>query len=72
MAPEERGAVMQLAASLAVSDRIAVLFTEHDMDAVFGHASRVLVLHEGALIAEGPPGEVRADRRVREVYLGDA
>jgi branched-chain amino acid transport system ATP-binding protein len=72
MAPEERSAVMQLAASLAASDRIAVLFTEHDMDAVFGHASRVLVLHEGALIAEGPPDEVRADRRVREVYLGDA
>ena len=72
MAPEERSAVMQLAASLAGSDRIAVLFTEHDMDAVFGHASRVLVLHEGALIAEGPPAEVRADRRVREVYLGDA
>ena len=72
MAPEERSAVMQLAASLAGSDRIAVLFTEHDMNAVFGHASRVLVLHEGALIAEGPPAEVRADRRVREVYLGDA
>jgi branched-chain amino acid transport system ATP-binding protein len=72
MAPEERSAVMQLAASVARDDRIAVLFTEHDMDMVFGHASRVLVLHQGLLIAAGHPDEVRADRRVREVYLGDA
>jgi branched-chain amino acid transport system ATP-binding protein len=72
MAPEERSAVMRLAASLAHSDRIAVLFTEHDMEAVFAHASRVLVLHQGMLIAEGRPEEVRADRKVREVYLGDA
>jgi branched-chain amino acid transport system ATP-binding protein len=72
MAPEERSAVMQLAASVARDDRIAVLFTEHDTDMVFGHASRVLVLHQGSLIAAGHPDEVRADRRVREVYLGDA
>jgi branched-chain amino acid transport system ATP-binding protein len=72
MAPEERSAVMALAGSLARTDGIAVLFTEHDMDVVFGHASRVLVLHQGTLIAQGSPGEVRADRKVREVYLGDA
>jgi branched-chain amino acid transport system ATP-binding protein len=72
MAPEERSAIMALAASLARTAGIAVLFTEHDMDVVFGHASRVLVLHQGALIAEGRPHEVRADRKVREVYLGDA
>jgi branched-chain amino acid transport system ATP-binding protein len=72
MAPEERGALMALAASLAKSDGIAVLFTEHDMDVVFGHADRVLVLHSGELIASGSPAEVRADARVQEVYLGAA
>jgi branched-chain amino acid transport system ATP-binding protein len=72
MAPGERGELMQLAATLARSDRIAVLFTEHDMDVVFGYAGRVIVLHLGEIIASGPPEEVRADPKVREVYLGDA
>ena len=72
MAPEERGALMTLAASLARSDGIAVLFTEHDMQVVFGFASRVIVMHLGEVIAEGAPEEVRANPRVREVYLGDA
>jgi len=71
MAPEERSALMRLAAGLARDGRIAVLFTEHDMDVVFGHADRVLVLSEGELIAQGPPAAVRADPRVREIYLGD-
>jgi branched-chain amino acid transport system ATP-binding protein len=72
MAPEERAAMMELAAGLARSDRIAVLFTEHDMDVVFGYASRVIVMHLGEVIAEGTPEQVRTDARVREVYLGDA
>jgi len=70
MAPGERKALMMLTASIARERGIAVLFTEHDMDIVFGHADRVLVLDRGAPIAEGPPEAVRADRRVQEVYLG--
>ena len=72
MAPSERSALMDLAAGLARADRIAVLFTEHDMNVVFGYADRVIVLHLGEVIAAGSPDEVRIDPRVREVYLGDA
>ena len=72
MAPEERDTLMKLAAELARGENIAVLFTEHDMDVVFGFADRVIALHLGELIAEGPPEKVRADARLREVYLGDA
>jgi len=71
MAAGERAALMKLAASLAKASGIAVLFTEHDMDAVFTHADRVIVLADGELIAEGSPAQVRADRRVREAYLGE-
>jgi branched-chain amino acid transport system ATP-binding protein len=72
MAPEERGALMELAEALARHDRIAVLFTEHDMSVVFGFASRVIVMHLGEIIAQGSPEVVRANARVRDVYLGDA
>ena len=70
MAPGERNELMQLAADLARSSGIAVLFTEHDMDVVFTHADRIIVLAQGRLIAQGRPDEVHADAHVREVYLG--
>jgi len=70
MAPAERVALMRLARALATGRGIAVLFTDHDMDTVFSVADRILVLHQGALIAEGDGPAIRADARVREVYLG--
>jgi branched-chain amino acid transport system ATP-binding protein len=71
MSPRSRGRVMQLAADLARQEKIAVLFTEHDMDVVWSYADRVIVLDRGRIIAEGPPDAVRADARVQAVYLGD-
>ena len=70
MAPSERVALMQLTAELARASNIAVLFTEHDMDVVFAHADRIIVLNRGRLIAEGKPAEVRANQEVQEIYLG--
>ncbi len=70
MAPSERVALMQLTRTLASNAGIAVLFTEHDMDVVFGVADRILVLNRGELIAEGDGPAIRGDARVREVYLG--
>jgi len=70
MAPRERAGLMQLTATIAREQEIGVLFTEHDMDAVFAHADRILVLVRGEIIARGTPEEVRADEEVKRVYLG--
>ena len=70
MAPKERAQLMQLAAGIARERGIGVLFTEHDMDAVFAHADSILVLVRGEIIAAGRPEEVRANAQVQRVYLG--
>jgi branched-chain amino acid transport system ATP-binding protein len=71
MAPRERVELMQLTARIAREQSIGVLFTEHDMDVVFEHADRILVLNRGSLIAQGSPAEVRANREVQAIYLGE-
>lgn len=70
MAPKERVALMQLTADIVESRQISALFTEHDMDVVFAHAHRVMVLNRGELIANGSVEEVRNNQQVQEVYLG--
>ena len=68
MAPKERVALMELAAGLARAQKIAVLFTEHDMDVVFSQADRIIVLDRGQLIAGGTPaGGARQSRRARRL-----
>jgi branched-chain amino acid transport system ATP-binding protein len=71
MAPQERTELMRLTARIAREQSIGVLFTEHDMDVVFEHADRIMVLDRGVLIARGTPEEVRRNPDVRAVYLGD-
>ena len=70
MAPAERGALMTLTERIARERGLTVLFTEHDMDVVFAIADSIMVLHQGRVIALGPPDEVRADPEVQRVYLG--
>lgn len=70
MAPKERVALMQLTADIVRDRGVSVLFTEHDMDVVFAHAHRIMVLNRGALIAEGTADEIRNNETVQQVYLG--
>jgi branched-chain amino acid transport system ATP-binding protein len=66
----ERAALMRLVRALATERGVAVLFTEHDMDVVFGVADRIVVLARGEIVAAGDPAAIHADPRVRAVYLG--
>ncbi len=70
MAAAERDALMRLAVNTCRERDVALLFTEHDMDVVFGFADRVIVMNRGRVIAQGSPDEVRVNEEVRAVYLG--
>ncbi|MBW2660171.1 MAG: ABC transporter ATP-binding protein, partial [Deltaproteobacteria bacterium] len=70
MAPRERIELMQLTSDIVRDRRISVLFTEHDMDVVFAHSHRIMVLNRGELIANGSVESIRNDAKVQEVYLG--
>ena len=70
MGPAERQSLMELTADIVRTRNIGVLFTEHDMDVVFTHSDRIIVLNRGELVAEGSPTEVRANKKVQEIYLG--
>jgi branched-chain amino acid transport system ATP-binding protein len=70
MAPRERHALIALVARIATGAGLTVLFTEHDMDVVFAVARRITVMHQGSVLAEGAPQEIRLNPEVQRVYLG--
>lgn len=70
MGPTERENLMQLTSDIVRDKNISVLFTEHDMDVVFAHSHRIMVLNRGELIADGSIDDIKNNDRVKEVYLG--
>jgi branched-chain amino acid transport system ATP-binding protein len=71
MSGEETQETMELVKRLNQEVGLTILFTEHDMSVVFGYARRLTVLHQGTVIAEGTPEEVRANEEAQKVYLGE-
>jgi branched-chain amino acid transport system ATP-binding protein len=70
MSPHETRRTISLIGRIIEARGLSLLFTEHDMDVVFGIADRVSVLHLGKIIASGTPDEIRSNPEVRRVYLG--
>ena len=71
MSPQETRTSIALVERLARQRKLTVLFTEHDMDVVFSVAQNIRVLHQGRIIAEGRPDEIRGHPEVKRVYLGE-
>ncbi len=72
MSATETRESIRLIERIAAERGLTLLFTEHDMEVVFSIAHRITVLHQGRVIADGAPAEVRRDPEVRRVYLGES
>ncbi|SEB04776.1 ABC transporter ATP-binding protein [Variovorax sp. YR216] len=70
MSPSDRAEIAQMVSRAQKERGITVVMTEHDMDVVFGLAHRIMVMNYGAVVSTGSVEQVRADPKVREVYLG--
>jgi branched-chain amino acid transport system ATP-binding protein len=67
---EETAQAVEVLANLFAGGGLTVLLVEHDMEVVFRLASKMTVLHRGAVIADGDPEAVKADPVVQDAYLG--
>jgi branched-chain amino acid transport system ATP-binding protein len=67
----EKGEIMEYIVRFSREGRATFVIIEHDMDIVFSVSQRIVVLHSGAIIADGSPEEIRNNDLVRNVYLGE-
>ncbi|MEE8302217.1 MAG: ABC transporter ATP-binding protein [Candidatus Tectomicrobia bacterium] len=72
MSPQETISTIGLIEKIVRDRGLTLLFTEHDMDVVFSIAEQITVLHQGEVLAEGKPDDVRQNPEVQRVYLGEA
>lgn len=70
MSVEEAPVILDLIAGIKADTDATVLLVEHKMDVIRSLADRIIVLHNGALVADGQPAEVMASDVVQEAYLG--
>ncbi len=71
MSPKESGKTVELIKKVARENDLTLLFIEHDMNIVFSISEKVRVMHMGKLFAEGNPDQIRANREVQRIYLGE-
>ena len=69
MTPMETRASIELIKRLR--EKVTIILIEHDIDLVFEVSDRVMVMHQGSLLAEGTPAEVKGNKAVQVAYLGE-
>jgi len=68
----DKGHVMDTIASVVRGEGITAVIIEHDMDVVFKYSDRIVVMHQGAILAQGPPDAIRTNEQVAMILLGSA
>jgi len=72
MGDQETYDITQLIRRLHRDQKLTIVLIEHDMRVIFHLAERIMVLAEGAVLAEGTPAEIAANAAVQAAYLGQA
>lgn len=70
MGPEETRGIMDRILALALAQECTVALVEHTMKLIMGVSDRIVVLHQGRLLAQGTPDDIRANEEVRRLHLG--
>ena len=68
----DKGQIMDTIASVVRGEGITAVIVEHDMDVVFKYSDRIVVMAQGAIIAQGTPDEIRKNEQVAMVLLGSS
>ena len=67
----ETAKTISLMREMAREFGLTLILTEHDMNVVFSLARRIIVMHQGMILCEGPPDQIRQDATVKKIYLGE-
>jgi len=68
----DKGQIMDTVASVVRAESITAVIVEHDMDVVFKYSDRIVVMAQGAILAQGTPDEIRKNDQVAMVLLGSS
>jgi branched-chain amino acid transport system ATP-binding protein len=68
----DKGQIMDTIASVVRGEGITAVVVEHDMDVVFKYSNRIVVMHQGAILAQGTPDEIRTNEQVATILLGSS
>jgi len=66
----EKAPIMDVISSIVRSQGITAVVIEHDMDIIFKYSERIVVMHQGSILASGPPEEIRANESVKDAVFG--
>jgi branched-chain amino acid transport system ATP-binding protein len=68
----DKGQIMDTIASVVRGEGITAVVIEHDMDVVFKYSDRIVVMHQGAILAQGTPAEIRKNEQVAMILIGSS
>jgi len=68
----DKATIMDIITSIVRSEKITAVIIEHDMDIVFKYSDRIVVMHQGTILADGTPDEIRKNNSVTTTLIGTA